>query len=129
MGRKKQATPEVHLTPARATRLYKLLGALSTAPQTRMALRRKLRIDTRGFYRDLEALRKLGIEIAADDDGRYNLSGTLEDALSRFPLPDPVLNVREAMQLVNGVASAQNKLKRKIDAFLKGSPFKPTKPR
>lgn len=129
MGRKKSA-PEVNLTPSRVARLYKLLNALSSAPQTRVALRRKLRVDTRGFYRDLEALRNLGIEIAADSEGRYNLAGPLDDALGRFPLPDPCLNIREALQLVNGIASAQSRLKRKIDALLNGTPFKrPNKPR
>ena len=87
-------------------------------------------MDTRGFYRDLESLRRLGIEIAADRDGRYNLAGSLDEALTRFPLPDPGLNVREAMQLVNGVASAQQKLRRRVEAFLKASPAgRPNKPR
>jgi predicted DNA-binding transcriptional regulator YafY len=129
MGRKKQPANDLNLTPSRAARLYKLLTVLDSAPHTRLAIRRKLRVDTRGFYRDLDALRKLGIEIAADGDGRYSLCGTLEEALTRFPMPDPGLNVREALQLVNGVASAQQKLKRKVEAFLKSPTGRPNKPR
>jgi len=89
-----------------------------------MALRRKLRVDVRGFYRDVESLRKFGIEIETDSASRYLLAGSMDDALARFPLPDLGLNVREAMQLVSGVASAQTKLKRKIDAFLNGTSLK-----
>ena len=124
MGRKKQTVPSVNLSPLRAARLYKLLNALSVTPQTRMALRRKLRVDVRGFYRDVESLRKFVIEIETDSASRYLLAGSMDDALARFPLPDLGLNVREAMQLVSGVASAQTKLKRKIDAFLNGTSLK-----
>lgn len=129
MGRKKLPASEVNLTPSRAARLYKFLTVLDSAPHSRLALRRKLRVDTRGFYRDLDALRKLGIEVAPDGDGRYSLAGSLDDALARFPLPDPCLNVREALQLANGGTSVHQRLRRKIDAFLKGSSGRPNKPR
>ena len=121
MGRKKQAPAAVALTPPRAARLYKLLVYLTPNTRTRPAILHKLKVDTRGFYRDVEALRRLGIVVALDDKGRYELAGSLDNALTRFPFPDPGLNVREALQLVNGTSAAHRKLRQKIDAFLKGT--------
>ncbi len=122
MGSKKPDRPPANLTPARAGRLYKLVTFLAAGPSTRPAVLRKLRLDTRGFYRDLAALRGLGLAVNVTDDAKYHLEGTLDDALARFPLPNPDLNVREALQLAHGTGAAQQKLRRRIDAFLKGTP-------
>lgn len=127
---KKMMTLDVHLTPTRVSRLYRFLTAISSTPQLRTTLLRKLGLDLRGFYRDLETLRALGIDIRADGEGRYALSVPLEDALGRLPLPNPGLNLRDAMQLIRGVSSAQSKLKENLDALLNGKRFKrPNKPR
>ena len=130
MGRKKVDASAVSLTSLRAARLYRLLTLLGTGPQTRGFLLRRLKLDVRGFYRDLEALRALGIEVAtAGDDARYALAGGLDDALARLPFPDPGLNVRDALQLANGSTAAHRKLKQRVNSFLNGPRGGPNKPR
>ena len=83
-----------------------------------------------GFYRDLEALRGFEIEITSTDDNKYALTGSLDDALSRLPFPDPGLNIRDALQLANGTTTAHRKLRQRINSFLNGSKSaNPNKPR
>ena len=118
MGRKKAEPAPVSLTPPRAARLYKLLTLLDAAPQARRQLLFRLKLDVRGFYRDLEALRALGIQITTRPDTRYALTGDLDDALEKLPFPDPGLNVREALTLSAGTTPAHRKLRRRVDAFL-----------
>jgi predicted DNA-binding transcriptional regulator YafY len=120
MGRKKVDASTVTLTSLRAARLYRLLTLLGGGPQTRGTLLRRLKLDVRGFYRDLEALRTLGIEVVAGDDTKYALEGELDDALAKLPFPDPGLNVRDALQLANGSTSAHRKLKQRVHSFLNG---------
>ena len=120
MGRKKVDAAAVTLTPLRAARLYRLLTLLGHGPQTRAALLRRLKIDVRGFYRDVEALRTLGIEVAAGDDTKYTLTGELDGALAKLPFPDPGLNVRDALELAKGSTSAHRKLKQRVNSFLSG---------
>jgi predicted DNA-binding transcriptional regulator YafY len=121
MRRKKVDATAVTLTPQRAARLYRLLTLLGSGPQTRAFLLRRLRLDVRGFYRDLEALRSLGIEVtSAGDETRYVLVGDAEDALAKLPFPDPGLNVRDALLLSKGDTAAHRKLKQRVSSFLKG---------
>jgi hypothetical protein len=121
MGRKKVDASAVSLTSLRAARLYRLLTLLGTGPQTRSLLLRRLKLDVRGFYRDLEALRALDIIVTTTgDESRYTLSGALDDALAKLPFPDPGLNVRDALQLSNGSTAAHRKLKQRINSFLNG---------
>ena len=125
MGRKKPDAGVAALTAERAGRLYRLLTLLADGPQTRPALLRKLKLDVRGFYRDLEALRAMGIVIAPNDDHKYALDGSVDDALTRLPFPDPGLNVQDALQLARGGTTvAHRKLKARLDTFL-GAPRKP----
>ncbi|MBX9627782.1 MAG: hypothetical protein K2X82_28550 [Gemmataceae bacterium] len=132
MGRIKPPAPAA-LTAPRAARLYKLLTLLGAGPQTRRHLLTRLRIDIRGFYRDLEALRGFGIEVLARPDAKYLLEGGLDAALARLPFPDPGLNVRDALLLANGPTAAHRKLRQRVNAFLqRGSAAKsadPHKPR
>lgn len=121
MGRKKVDASTVTLTPLRAARLYRLLTLLGGGPQTRNFLLRRLKIDVRGFYRDLEALRQLEIDIAmTGDETRYALVGALDDALAKLPFPDPGLNVHDVLQLSIGSTAAHRKLKQRVNSFLKG---------
>lgn len=110
----------VTLTSLRAARLYRLLTLLGTGAQTRAALLRRLKIDVRGFYRDVEALRDLGITVSAGDDARYTLAGELDAALAKLPFPDPGLNVRDALQLAVGSTAAHRKLRQRVQAFTSG---------
>ena len=117
MGRSKTNDPCPAVTAQRAARLYRLLSLTAEKAQTRTALLRKLRVDLRGFYRDLEMLRSLGIGIPADGD-RYQLLGTLDDALARLPFPDPGLSLREALLLCNGRTDAHRKLRTRVNTFI-----------
>ncbi len=117
MGRSKTNDPQPAVTAQRAARLYQLLRLTAGAAKARSALRRKLKIDLRGFYRDLELLRSLGIRVCSDGD-QYQLAGTLDDALSRLPFPDPGLSMRDALQLANGRTDAHRKLRSRINSFI-----------
>lgn len=120
-GKKKVDASAVSLTSLRAARLYRLLTLLGTGPQTRALLLRRLKLDVRGFYRDVEALRGLGIEITTvGEDAKYSLVGDLDGALAKLPFPDPGLNVRDALQLSNGSTAAHRKLKQRVNSFLNG---------
>lgn len=130
MGRKKVDASVVSLTALRAARLYRLITLLGNGPQARSALLRRLKIDIRGFYRDLETLKSLGIEwTTTGDDPKYALVGELDDALEKLPFPDPGLNVRDALQLSNGSTAAHRKLKQRVNSFLSGPRGGPNKPR
>ena len=104
------------VTAERAARLYRLLQLLGT-PQTRESLTRRLRLDVRGFYRDLELLRASGIELPLLD-GRYRLQVDVENAIARLPFPDPRLTLGEARQLAKGRTPAHRKLKEQIVAII-----------
>ncbi|MCE9561410.1 MAG: hypothetical protein K8U57_05090 [Planctomycetes bacterium] len=131
MGRKKVEATSVTLTNLRAARLYRLLTLLGDGPQTRQQLLRRLKLDVRGYYRDLEALRDLGVEVATGEDNRYSLVGDLDEALARLPFPDPGLNFRDVQQLAKGDTTAHRKLKQRINSFLGGNgrATSPNKPR
>src|SRR5437764_9114481 len=114
MGRKKTEAGAISLTTTRAARLYKLLTLLGSGPQSRPTLLRRLKLDIRAFYRDLEALRAYGIEVSPGASGRYELAGDLDAALGRLPFPDPGLSVRDALQLANGSTPAHRRLRQRI---------------
>lgn len=118
MGRNKVEAVAVSLTAQRAARLFRLLTLLGDGSQSRQQILRKLKVDVRGFYRDLEALRGLGVEIHSGGDNRYALEMELDDALARLPFPDPGLNFRDVQQLAKGDTAAHRKLKRRINSFL-----------
>ncbi len=106
------------ITADRAKRLYRLLRLLGEKAQTRAVVTRRLKLNPRGFYRDLEALRKLGVVVHLVE-GRYTLEGELGDALDLLPLPDPGLTLGDALQLAKGRTAAHKKLKAQIDAITK----------
>ena len=117
MAKKRQATASVEspaLTVERAARLYRMIRHLATGPHTREMLTRRLRLDTRGFYRDLEMLRAIGIAIETEGK-RYHLLGSSQQALLRLPLPDPRLTLGEAADLIKGRGPAQRKLRALLD--------------
>jgi hypothetical protein len=102
------------VTPERAARLYRLIKAVKAKPLSRDALRKKLRLDLRGFYRDLELLREAGIELPLVNR-RYVLPDRVNHVLIRLPFPDPRLTLGEAVQLSKGRTKAHKKLKQMID--------------
>jgi hypothetical protein len=106
------------VTAERGVRLYRLLKFLGTGPKTRTALTRHLKLDVRGFYRDLEVLRQAGVTVTLEKR-RYALEEDLDDALTRLPFPDPHLSLGEARQLAKGRTAAHRKLKEQIEQLLR----------
>ncbi len=97
------------VTLDRAARLYRLIALLGQGPQTRAVLTRRLRLGIRGYYRDLEILRSVGIAIDLVA-GKYLLRDELTPALERLPFPDPGLTLGEARQLARGRSQAHKKI-------------------
>ncbi len=121
MARKQNAspapTPNKAITGERAVRLYRLVQFLGSGPQTRGKLTKKLQVDVRGFYRDLELLRESGISIPLVKQ-KYFLGATLAVALERLPFPDPHLTLGEARALARGRTAAHRKLREQIAAIV-----------
>jgi predicted DNA-binding transcriptional regulator YafY len=101
------------VSATRSARLYRLIALFRNGPKTRDQLARALRLDMRGFYRDLKMLRELGVRI--DSRGhRYLLGQSFERAISRLPFPDPRLSLHDAIQLAEGRTAAHQKLRKQI---------------
>lgn len=116
MARKRSPASSAALktvTAERAARLYRLLKHLAGRPQTRATLMRRLRLDVRGFYRDLELLRSAGIDLPLTK-GRYSLAEDVDDVIARLPFPDPRLTLAEAVQLSKGRTAVHKKLRAQI---------------
>jgi predicted DNA-binding transcriptional regulator YafY len=120
-------TDRTSLTRDRLARLYRLVQFLGGGPKTRSFLVKKLRVDTRGFYRDFQLLRTFGVAIEMQA-GRYALMETVAEALARLPFPDPCLSVQEVLQLARGRTAAHRKLRQRIDDLL-GKTVNPTRKR
>jgi len=117
MARGQTPTLARTITAPRAARLYRLLSLMDGTHRARATLLKRLKVDLRGFYRDLELLRSLGVAVESDGE-RYLLTGTLDDALKTLPFPDPGLSLRDALQLANGRTDAHKKLRTRIDTFI-----------
>lgn len=104
------------VTPGRAGRLYRLVSLTAEGPRTRKHLLGKLKLDVRAFYRDLEFLRGLGVDVVADGD-KYHLASELDSALAKLPFPDPGLSFRDVLALSRGTGDAQKKLRRRIESY------------
>ena len=98
------------VTTERSKRLFHLLKLLGAGPLSRATLTRKLRLGVRGFYRDLEVLRAVGIEVQLTK-GKYVLDEEVASAAERLPFPDPMLNLGEARLLTKGRSKAHRKLR------------------
>jgi hypothetical protein len=106
------------ITADRARRLYRLLKLLGEKAQTRAVVTRRLKLNLRGFYRDLLALRELGIVVHLIE-GRYTLEGDFPEALDLLPLPGLELTFGDALQLAKGRTAAHKKLRAQLDAVTK----------
>lgn len=110
MARKQAAAAITSVTHDRAGRLFRLLTLLADGPQSRQALTRRLRLGLRGFYRDLEALRGVGVEVVLAG-GKYALREDAAQAIERLPFPDPGLTHGEARQLARGRQPGNKKIR------------------
>jgi predicted DNA-binding transcriptional regulator YafY len=106
------------LTAERIARLFQLVMILGRKPIARIALLRRLRINQRGFYRDIEHLRRIGIGVIASD-GQYALQLDVDSALSRLPFPDPRLTLGDAIQLAKGRSKAHQQLRSRVNAIVR----------
>ena len=109
--RKLSTEPTVGISMDRAGRLFHLLEALAEGAHSRAALMRRLRSGLRTFYRDLDLLRTLGVDVRTEAEG-YSLHTSLEEALACVPFPDPELTFGDVMTLMRGRSSTHRKLKR-----------------
>jgi hypothetical protein len=117
--RSPRKAPETQaVTSDRAARLYKLLHLLAAGPQKRDALTRRLKLDVRGFYRDLEMLSKAGITVSLASH-RYTLDDDPDDAIAHLPFPDPRLTLGEVQQLAKGKTKVHRKLQGQIAGIVK----------
>ena len=110
-----RTTPD--LTPVRANRLCKMLLALGHGPQLKDVLVKKLKVEERGFFRDLRLIRQLGINVTANDN-RYLLTMSLDDALEKLPLPDLKLSLRDALTLSHGQSPTHRRVRKKLEALI-----------
>jgi hypothetical protein len=115
--RSAKAADRSAVTPERFIRLYRLVQILAKAPEDRHALARQLRVDIRGFYRDLDVVRKAGVPISLSA-GRYSLSESAATALARLPFPDPHLTLGDARTLSKGRTKTHQQLKAQITAII-----------
>lgn len=117
MARKSTNTPaKSSITVDRASRLYLLVSMLEQKPQTRDALTKKLNVSVRDFYRDLEALRSIGVPISFVEK-KYKLEMKGEEALGKLPFPIMDLTLSEAEQLSKGRTNAHKKMTSLIDSL------------
>lgn len=103
------AIPVATVTVDRFVRLYRMVKLLASGPQPRKTLTRRLRLDLRGFYRDLHLLRSSGVLIALLA-GHYTLEQDADDALASLPFPDPRLTLGAARMLAKGRSPAHRAL-------------------
>lgn len=111
------------VTAARVARLYRLLQLLAAGPLTRPALLRRLGLNQRGFYRDIELLRAAGIRVIPSA-GRYSLEPGLEAAVELLPFPDPQLTLGEAQRLARGKTSVHRALQARVEQIVSPPPRK-----
>jgi len=105
----KAAIPATTITADRFVRLYRMVQLLAGGTRTRQTVTRRLRLDARGFYRDLHLLRSSGILIALAG-GCYTLEQGTNDALALLPFPDPRLTLGAAKTLAKGRSPAHRAL-------------------
>lgn len=111
---RKTATPAIRITSERAGRLHRLLKSLADGPLSRISMLKKLKVGMRTFYRDLDLLRECGIVVNVESKG-YVLEGSMNDALTCLPFPDPELTFGDAVSLAKGRTAAHAKLRQMID--------------
>jgi predicted DNA-binding transcriptional regulator YafY len=106
------------VTADRVARLYRFIRLLARGPVARTVLLRRLGLNQRGFYRDIELLRAVGIRVRADE-GRYSVSPGFEAAVNLLPFPDPQLSLGEAQRLARGNTVAHRTLRRRVEQITK----------
>lgn len=109
------------VTADRIARLFRLVESLARRPTARAKLVRQLGLNQRGFYRDIEFLRGLQIDVVAEN-GRYSLAVDFDQAVARMPFPDPHLTLGEALSLAKGRTAAHKVLQSRVQAITQSRP-------
>jgi predicted DNA-binding transcriptional regulator YafY len=117
-SRKVATPPSSSVSLERAARLHRLVEFLGGGPRTRQIILKKLKIDIRTFYRDLELLRDCKIEVSLEAR-KYALVMFAKDALLMLPFPDPCLTLGEAQQLAKGRSKIHQKLRDLLKQIVK----------
>jgi len=73
-----------------------------------------LRLDIRGFYRDLGLVRSAGVAVDLAG-GRYHLADDAQEAPGLLPFPDPHLTLAEARNLAQGRTPVHRKLRELVE--------------
>lgn len=105
------------VTAERFARLHRLVKLLATGERSRDQLTKQLGLDVRGFYRDLETLRRVAIPVKFIE-GHYSLGEPADNAIARLPFPDPHLSLGEVRQLAKGKSRLHKALQGQIEALL-----------
>jgi len=101
--------PSIHITLARASRLYGLVRFLEEGPRGRDEALKQCGIGLRTFYRELELLKKCGIKVRHKDK-LYSLASPADDPAGRLPFPDPQLSFAEMAELSRADGPASRRL-------------------
>lgn len=109
--------PSIHITLARASRLYGLIRFLEEGPRGRDEVLKWCGIGLRTFYRELELLRKCGVKVRHHDK-LYSLVSPVDDPAGRLPFPDPQLNFAEMAELARADGAAGRRLAGLLDAVV-----------
>lgn len=111
--KRKEPAANKALSRERAGRICRLLRFLGSGSKTRSQILRRLRVDIRTFYRDLELLRQCGIRIGLERR-RYMLASTVDQAIACLPMPDIGLTIGEALALAKGRTKVHQRLKKEL---------------
>jgi hypothetical protein len=111
------------VTAARVARLYRFIRLLADGTVARSILLRRLGLNQRGFYRDIELLRAAGIRVQPRE-GRYSLVPTFDAAVDLLPFPDPRLSLGEAQRLAKGSTAAHRALRERVHQITNSRPAK-----
>jgi hypothetical protein len=106
------------VTAERFMRLFRLVRTLGQGPKSREQLTQALGLDVRGFYRDLELLRTVGITVQLEES-KYVLVEAVETVVSKLPYPDPHLTLGEMKQIAKGRSRLHKALQEQIAQLLK----------
>lgn len=104
-----RSRPGSQITQARAARLYRLVRLLGQGGRGRDRVLSELGIGLRTFYRELDLLKRHGIQVRLKQR-EYVLAGPLAQAEGRLPFPDPRLTFAEMDELSRGTGPAARRL-------------------
>ena len=99
----------VNITLARAKRLYRLVLVLTEEGPSRDQVLHRLDLGLRTFYRELELLKKSGINVVVEAKA-YRLKTPRDEAKALLPFPNPGLSFAEVTELAQGQGPAAQRL-------------------